>query len=398
MAASPRISGSAPIFLAVPGAATPRKGLAGCYRWAASRSPGPPSDVTFSSHRLRRDVRAALRLARLTLLLGVVSAPGTARAADNSSKFSLSWARLPGAAGCIPARFLAARVESRLHRSVFGAPSQADVAVEGYIEPAPAPKASGWRAVVSIIDAAGTVLGTREIESQEVACRDLDASIALTIALLIDPNAELLPAPETPADTPRIEEKGPPPPSQATLPRSQSDAPFRSWATLGGGVALGLLPQPAPGLVLRLGVAPGRMWPIVFQGALYREELQAAASTADDSVGFSLASGGAMVCPLGTERQRGSLRLCAGLDAGILTTRGLADSAILVHRRFVASAASRLEGTLYFGHFLLAAAAAAVVPLVRDTFEYEREGERSLVFREAPLGAAFDLSVGYRSP
>jgi hypothetical protein len=393
---------SPPLFWRSPAPRRPGTDLLGAIVGRQPLSPAD-SDVTFTSHRLRRDVLSALRLTRLTLLLGV-AAPGTARATDDSSKFSLSWARLPGAASCIPARFLAARVESRLHRSVFGEPSQADVAVEGYIQPAAAPARTGWKAVVSIIDAAGKVIGTREIESPEVGCRDLDASIALTIALLIDPNAELSPAETAPPNGPRAREKNPP--SSPTPPRrgpgsprapSQSGAPLESWATLGGGVALGLLPHPAPGAVLRLGIRPGRLWPIVFQGALYREELQGAAA-GSEPIGFSLASGGFALCPLRAEQGRGSLRLCAGLDAGLLATRGLADGAILVHRRFVTSPTGRLEGALHFGHFVVGAAAAVAVPLIRDTFEYEREGARSLVFREAPIGATFDLGLGYRSP
>ena len=385
MAAARRFSARTRIFLVFLRTPTPRAPPVGCYR-------RPPAafrilELTFSRHRLRRDVLSALRLVAFLL---VATAPGAARATDNTSKFALSWTRLPGAAACIPTKLLAARVESRLRRSVFGSPSQADVAVEGYV----APTNGGWRAVVSIVDASGTVIGTRELESQDATCRDLDAPIALTIALFIDPSAELS---STPGTSEKETASLPAPSPRPSHPRSQAEAPLRSWATLGGSVSLGLLPRPAPGLLVRLGVVPTHAWPIVLDGAVYREELQAAAAGAQP-IGFSVATGGAAVCPIGTERHLLAWRACAGLDAGVLSTQGLVDDRILVHHRFIASGGGRLEGMLYLGHFLLAAAAGVSVPLVRDSFEYERDSERSLVFRPSPVGATFDLSLGYRSP
>ena len=342
-----------------------------------------------------------MRLIAAMLVLGLAGSR-TVHAEESAPHFSLSWARLSGASACISAKALAERVEARLGRSVFGAPGRADVAVEGYVGPAD----NGWRAVVSISDAAGAVLGTRELVNLDTTCRDLDAPLALTIALLLDPSAELSSSPAAapaenrePAVVVSPVQSAPPPIPLPPAPlHAEPDAALRSWAALGGGLAFGLLPRPAPGMVLRVGVAARGAWPIVLDGALYREEEEVAAPRAEP-IGFSLAYGGAALCPLGMERRRAAWRACAGLDAGLLSTRGLADGGILVHRRFVASATGRLEGTLYFGrHFLVAAAVSVMVPLVRDSFDYDRDGERTLVFRAPAAGATFDLGLGFRSP
>ncbi len=73
-------------------------------------------------------------------------------------------------------------VERRLSRPALGAPAETDVAIEGFIEKTPE---GTFHAVVTIADARGKLLGKRELERPE--CSDIDAALALAVALMIDP-------------------------------------------------------------------------------------------------------------------------------------------------------------------------------------------------------------------
>src|SRR5579871_52850 len=94
----------------------------------------------------------AFALYTLTPLRGYSASPQSA---------SLSWVRLAGADGCVATQDLARDVEERLGRTVFVSASEADVSVEGHIEPSQ--PGAGFHAVLSIRDSKGTLLGTRDI-------------------------------------------------------------------------------------------------------------------------------------------------------------------------------------------------------------------------------------------
>src|SRR5690606_16218881 len=89
--------------------------------------------------------------------------------AHEASTSSLSWVRMPGAEGCASSAALARAVEERLARRVFVSAADADLAVEGRAERTQA----GWRAVLSVTQADGTVLGERTLESAEPECEAL---------------------------------------------------------------------------------------------------------------------------------------------------------------------------------------------------------------------------------
>ncbi len=100
----------------------------------------------------RRLVAWTLRASAASILLGI-SAPAAAADKPAPRTSSLSWIRLPGADACVSTQDLARDVEARLRRPVFVSPAQADVSVEGHIEPrAPGP---GWKATIALRDAKG---------------------------------------------------------------------------------------------------------------------------------------------------------------------------------------------------------------------------------------------------
>ncbi len=114
---------------------------------------------------------------------------------------------------CITAAALAERIEARLGRPLFGA--RPDVLIEGHVTPEHG--ALRWRARLTLVDADGTVKGSREVTSADVSCRSIDESLALVAAVMIDP-ASALRDPHAPAPAPPIAEPTPPPP-----PSSQNE-------------------------------------------------------------------------------------------------------------------------------------------------------------------------------
>jgi hypothetical protein len=329
----------------------------------------------------------------LAALLVGLAAP--AQAAEPPKRFSLNWARLPGAERCISVKALSERVEARLRRAVFSASGLVDVVIEGHVKP----NENGFAASVAISDASGTVLGSRELTTADETCRELDAPLALTVALLIDPNAELE-TPPAPSPAPVVPQRPTAAPRaiQESEKQPLGEEPFRITALVGGGVGLGLLPRPAPALVVRIGFRPPHAWPIVIDGALFREQEEVPPS-GGAPVAFSLKWAGASTCPVGADSRLAEWQVCGGLNGGIMSTRGLADDSMLVHNRFVLGLTARAEGVLHLGsHFLFGMAAALHVPLIRDEFEYEQNAERELVFRAAPVAALLDAAIGFRSP
>lgn len=338
-----------------------------------------------------------LRIATVaSALLSVLLAPG-ARAEDDGSRFSLSFVRLPGASKCIPPNTLARRIEERLGRPVFVAPARADVSVEGYVEW----KDTTYHAFVSIADRDGIVLGQRDLSSSDATCRELDGPLALTMALLIDPNAALSPegtehGPPARRAPPPLERPVKPTPTPVSPPPARDD--WRTSIEAGGGLGIGLLPDLANGLILRAGVMPPRGFRTILDGAFWSEEERTPSGSAS-SVGFSLAQGGLSVCPVEGETAVFRAHICAGLTAGLLSTRGLYDGAILVRRRFTAAAIVRSELVAKIGsHVFFGLGAGASTPFVRDSFEYERDLDRVRVFRMSAAAAVFDLTLGFQSP
>lgn len=114
---------------------------------------------------------------------------------------SLNWVRLEGAEPCITSRKLARKVEELLGRPVFVSAVESELSIEGFVKGLP--NSSGWKARVMVSDARGTVLGTREVSTQEPDCSALDDLLVLVIALSIDPEAAFVQLPEqlTPGDS-----------------------------------------------------------------------------------------------------------------------------------------------------------------------------------------------------
>jgi hypothetical protein len=214
---------------------------------------------------------------------------------------SLHWVRLPGAEACVGGHDLAQAVEAELGHSIFVSASEAELAVEGRVEPQP--EHGGFRAVLAVSNREGALLGERTIESQAADCTEFTPALAVVIALLIDPDAEHAAPVDEPeegvVETPEQPDPEPPPPSE--------------WHVVlegGTGISAGLAPVPlwtligsvileTPWLVaLEVG---GRLSPI-----------------GGDAADLVLAMGKIAACFVPELDARFHLHACGGFEAGVV--------------------------------------------------------------------------------
>lgn len=332
------------------------------------------------------------------LILGAVAAARADAPPPRTS--SLAWVRLPGAEACIDMRSLAQAVELRLGRPAFVAPTRGDLAIEARIGPAPG--AEGWRATITVVDAAGQRVGLRELSSDKLECRSIDDELELVMALLIDPSAAL--APPVIAQEPLVSQPIALAPPRAPLPApvcpplAPSPTPWRVGVEAGPIASLGLLPSGVGvGVQLRAHVAPPRGPSFELGGSFW---LDSAVHTTHADPAFSLAYGWLSVCPVDVEVGGNGLSACVAAQLGSLSVSAPALPSAFHQEQLVFSLAAearlrrRFAGPLFGGLAL-----GLAVPTVRDRFYFtDPAGARHDVFQAAPIAALLDLGLGLELP
>jgi hypothetical protein len=318
---------------------------------------------------------------------------------------SLGWVRLPGAEACIGTRELATAVEQRLGRAVFVSPAQAEVFVEGRVEApragaAPAePSPSRFRAHITLSDARGAVLGTRDLEAPGEGCRTLDEQLALVIALLIDPDAVLSGAPRGPAPPPPVVERVLVP---VPAPSPPAREPWRESLAVGPQVAAGLLPRAGVALALRGEIVPPSFVPIELGGAVWLDAHADAGASTSKGATLSLAYGLLGICPLAWGPGATRVRGCADLEVGAIRavgygftmSNGTGQEQPVVQAQVAGRVTRRLVGPLDIGVGL-----GLLVPFERARFFYvDASGGQQELFRTAPVAGVVDASVGLAFP
>ncbi|MEO5767206.1 MAG: hypothetical protein ABIS92_02550 [Polyangia bacterium] len=162
----------------------------------------------------------------------------------------LSWVRGPSAAGCPDATTIEADTVRRLGHNPFAQrPAH-------FIEAVVTREVESYRVTILMRDGEGKLLGSRVLNSGASDCRPLATAAALTIAILIDPDA----LSRTSADAPAQPVVMPPPPA----PGAREAAPKAVTARRAGRVMAtglvgwGLLPDAAFGASLATTVDVGR--------------------------------------------------------------------------------------------------------------------------------------------
>jgi hypothetical protein len=296
-------------------------------------------------------------------------------------------------------RDLARAVEEQLGRVAFVSPAQAEVFIEGRVEPAH--DAPGFRAHIELSDEHGTILGTRDLESPGPGCGALDEQLALVIALLIDPNAPLAkpsrpravltptppPAPEIVIQrVPFFVERPPPPPD-----------PWSASVAVNGALTAGLLPGVGGGLAIVGEITPPRFVPIELAAHVW---LDAHAVVNDRSVSLSMAFGSLGACPLAWRHAGTRLRGCAAVDVGALRATGYgfrvstAGEAPFAAVSLYGRVTQRILGPLELG-----LSAGASIPFVRAGVSYaDQTGTEQVLFRVSPVGGVAEVGIGLAFP
>jgi hypothetical protein len=331
-----------------------------------------------------------------------VASSASADPAGRTSSFS--WVRLEGAESCIGTQELARAVEARLARKVFVSAAEADVSVEGHVSPSAAP--ARWRAVITIRDARGELLGTREIDSAEAECSALDEPLAFVVSVLIDPDAESRETPRSPEPETAPEPKPAPPPrvvlqKQRVLvpvPAAAPPAPWRVEAGAGVVAGVGLLPEAAAGLGAAVVIEPPIPVGFLLTGTYFFEQTVSAERTAESEVG--LAHAGLALCPLGWRSGDLVYRLCAGALFGALSSRGVGFDTERSHQKLVVHAMlpNRVSVRIA-GPVLVTGGITPLVSLAKSELTYRAaDGSSRPIYEQSPVAATADLGIALGFP
>jgi hypothetical protein len=245
--------------------------------------------------------RAGIGALLMCLAAGAVGRTAAAQTAPEDGHVYLSWVRLGGADSCPDVRQIADDVSRRLGWNPFReSPTRF---IEAQIR-----RDGTWVAEVFLRDASGASRGNREFTSSAPTCASLASVVALSIAIIIDPNvmirrfSEDKPWPEAPDAAP-----------EARPPRREPSV--RGSLLLLGGAGVNLLPRPAPGggLAGEVRVLPRLA---VRVGGVVLPEVRT--PLPDDGFAFGLTAGWVGACFDLLHRERVSLGPCAAAMAGLL--------------------------------------------------------------------------------
>jgi hypothetical protein len=254
-------------------------------------------------------------------------------------------------------------VEELTGQSPFVPKPEAQILVEGSIEELP----EGVRAQLKARDAAGGVLGTRELVAPPGECASLRAPLAVVLTMLLDEEIELAPA-------------------------------ERARRGLTGGPALvmnsGMLPRAALGLGVALGIDLLRTLRLRIDATYWFPiTAQTASGLGAKFRGFSAA---VAACPALAGRW---LWLCTGVQAsGVYATpRGVSGPDQL---RLLGQGLLELVGSLPAGRVgSVVAGLGLLVTPNRPEFYYVRsDGSEARVLRPALLGALLRLGFSFGQP
>ncbi len=310
--------------------------------------------------------------------------------------------RLEGAESCVATQKLAQSVETRLGRRVFVSASEADLSVEGHV----ARVRQGFHASLSVRDAKGSLLGTRELETRDRSCDALTESLVFALAVMIDPDATAPPPeePPPPPPAPPAPPPSPPPPAAVVVVREQpapaAPAPQPWGIAIEGNaaIALGVVPGAGAGASLAAVVAPPHFWAIRVGGAYFFDSSQDIPGGARATV--SLAYGEALLCPLARAAGRLRVLTCAGAQVGSLQTRGTGFSRNIPDESLQVNVAAKGEVSLRLvSPLVLLAGVTALVPTTRDALGYTRaDGTTQEFFRTSAVAAIGEVGVGLQFP
>ena len=339
---------------------------------------------------------AVKRFAAWGCLLAGLGLAEPSSADESVVRAALSWSADPS---CSDAESVERAVDARLGRPTFEAVNP-EVVVRGEVQQEPS---GTWLVRIELVDAEGSVLGQRVVESPARHCKALDDSIALVVALMVDiPKAELeqrkLERRQRRAELERQNQPAPPPasppPRRITLPRTPELRTTWSFdARLEAVIAIGLMPDPAPGLALGLLIDPEHFWAIDLEAMVFAPQTLA---DGDASVNFSSYGAALFLCPVRLKLGDGALFACAGQRVGAVRVEGEGFDVPRERTGLLYDVGARLRlGLPLWGSLRFESAVGAEVPLSRFRYFATRQnGQQVGLFRQSAVIATAQAGVG----
>jgi hypothetical protein len=295
----------------------------------------------------------------------------------------LSWVRDESAAGCPDAAAIETQVAGRLDDNPF-------IRAPGlFIEATVRRDAGLYRASIAMRDRDGTLVGSRALTSGAADCGSIAAAAALTIAILIDPDALVRPPP-APA---------PPAPAPPAVPTPAAPAPAERPAVAGRVVlsalgGAGLLPRAALGAAISATVDLGRRAAVGAAVGFFPERRF---SDPSGDFAFGLSSGeltGCFVPHAGHVRWE----LCAGVLAGALHAVVYAPEPVRPGQRWYGAATQLTRVVVPIrGALVVEAGLEALEPFPRRSFFVEgRPAGMDTVFTQPYVAVAGWAGVGLK--
>jgi hypothetical protein len=314
----------------------------------------------------------------------------------------LSWAA-PAAGSCGDRAGFAGEVERRLGRppgaAADGLGLSIAVRVERVVDPAPR-----WLGELRVRTRDGAPEGVRTIERTDDTCAPITTTLALMVALVLQPSAPAAPpaaapppaAPPPPA--PRAVDAEPAEPTPDDHKSGAGRGPATLTLTAGPGASLGL----QPGVAL-LGEASAIVRPFGGLGLFATFVLSAPSSAfVGPNNGATLSRAGLDlgVCAPDLLWSSRALELCAGGEIGRLRAFGfgLTTNGEQNLWAFAATAGAHLRQRID-GPLFVAAGIRLVVPLERDRIAYAGPaGVPIQIYQASPVGGSGELLIGVVLP
>jgi hypothetical protein len=236
--------------------------------------------------------------------LGSMLAPR--RAIADAAPVRLALVHMPDTASCLDRASLIRDVVARLRRDPFGEEALRSIEVVLSREE------GSWVARIYARETPASNPAVRSLTFSSAECDRIESSVALAVALAIDPDAPLAP----------VQASSSPPPSspapEARAPARPARADATAWDAservgLAAIVTIGPLPSAAPGVALTVDTRRIGRFRATF-GALRTTEVQ----TNDRRFGFSLTSFWGAAC-VGTANRYVSASACMGVQGGFVT-------------------------------------------------------------------------------
>jgi hypothetical protein len=327
-------------------------------------------------------------------------APATTPLASDSL-MALRWDAEGAPAECLSADTLAARVEDYMGRHAFDPASPRLLSVR--VEPTPDTR---LRAVVSIVETDGKVLGEREILTDDATCDALEEPLVLAIALLVDTDlgASSEPEPEAPPpepEPPEVPEEPEAPEEAEEAPRVvvvEPPAPPEPWGLEVDASLVsvdGLLPSFGFGTEVGLFVAPPGWLPLRARVAGWLPQTEK--PTSQGTLDFRLGLAGLMVCPLSVRSGGLGVDACAGADLVALNAESHGFDQARVTTQWFAQGSLALRVVIDLPSPWYAALSTGVgIPIRPPQFVIHRGGNAVPVFQPAEGTLVAGLGLGVR--